>query len=389
MGAQVCTPRGTFGPCECSGALGGSEGRGGSGTGGVSQGGNSTRGGTSGTSAGGAGRGGSSGGGTSGAGSGGEAGEGPVAPDSFLTLPGKITRVVYDTERHVVHGIDPANRRLATFDLSLGTARSQDVIQIPNDLCVDAERNRLFVVNSGSTLVSEHDRDTLAFVREIDWGAPAASSSYDDTHFHIHCAKERLYLVDATSSPGLWSVEDLEGSPTAVDHSDDVSGVGDLVLAADQASFYYWQQIGWNAGNVGTTVKRWAVPGFMLIDEANLGYQDEFFRDPLDTPILLDPMRSLILAKNRVFDATNLARVIFTFTSPEDDSRDGAIENAYAIDPLRGRFATAHHVFSLDDFTSILSIERGDSGQMFFDRDGQLYVVLTNEGVLGRWQIPP
>jgi hypothetical protein len=99
--------------------------------------------------------------------------------------------------------------------------------------------------------------------------------------------------------------------------------------------------------------------------------------------------RNLVLAKNRIFDALNLERVLFTLASLDDSVFEGAAENAYAVDATRGRFATMTHVYSLDDFQSILSLAESDVNQMFFDRDGRLYLLRTTSGILARVDIDP
>jgi hypothetical protein len=245
----------------------------------------------------------------------------------------------------------------------------------------------VFVVNTGSTIVSQHALDSLDLVGQFDWGAP--TYAHNEVHFHIHCGKDRLYLVDGMWAPGLWTIEDLDGTPTTVDRTEMVAGVGDLALSDDESSLYLWYQYGWGAGLAGTSVKRFSIPDFTLLDETDEGYSDGFYRDPLDTPILLDESRGVVLAKNRLLDPLNLNRVIFTITSPRDRSTDGAEENAYAADFVRGRFATKKNVYSLDDIVSIRSISRPDASQLLFDRNGRLYFLETAQNSLDYVDLDP
>ena len=380
-GAQVCNLRGRYGSCECETparggtSSAGTSSRGGSSsaTGGVSNGGSSGQGGTSSNTGG--------KGGT--AGKGGTTGE--PEPTGSIELEGKIERLAYEAREHVMYGIDSVNRRLVRIDLVSEEVTYASVVQVPHALCVDVTRESLFVVNSGSTIVSRHALDSLDLVAQFDWGAP--TYEHDDTHFHIHCGKDRLYLVDGMRDPGLWTIEDLDGMPMAVDRTEMVSGVGDLALSNDETSLYLWYQSGWSAGLTRTEVKRFSIPDFALMDET--GVTDGFYRDPLDTPILVSESRGVVLAKNRILDPLNLERVIFTITSPRDRSIDGAEENAYAADFERGRFATKKAVYSLDAIVSILSISRPNASQLLFDRSGRLYFLETAQNRLDYVDLDP
>ncbi|HEX9619212.1 MAG TPA: hypothetical protein VF989_03690, partial [Polyangiaceae bacterium] len=242
------------------------------------------------------------------------------------------------------------------------------------------ERERLFVVNSGSTLISEYALNDLGHVRDLQWGASV--HAFSDTHFHIRCGVDRLYVVDGQWAPGLWTVENLDGSPTAVDHTEQVSGVGDFVLSADETELYYWYQYGWGAGLAGTAVYRVETGTWSLLDETLIDYQDAFYRDPLDTPILFDESSLLLLAKNRVFDAFNLTKVLFTFTSDGDDVFDGAVQNAYAADFAATVMASKTQVFSLTDYAAVEPVAASGADQLFFDKNGRLYALVVNRGAL-------
>ena len=100
---------------------------------------------------------------------------------------------------------------------------------MPNGACLDSERERLFVVNKGSNLITEYRTSDLSSVRDIAWDG--TDSGPTDTHFEIHCSPDRLYVVDGAWAPGLFTVEGLDAtSPIVNNHSEHVAGVGGLVL---------------------------------------------------------------------------------------------------------------------------------------------------------------
>jgi hypothetical protein len=298
-----------------------------------------------------------------------------LTPRQTITLEGSIFRVVYEPARNVGYGLDASYRRLAKIDLASGDAAYVDVAHEPNDACVNAERQRLFVVNKGSGLITEYDTNDLSRVRDIpwtgtDWGA-------DETHFKIYCAPERVYVVDGAWAPGLFSIEGLDDAePNVVDHSGAVAGVGGLALNAEGTALYYWYQEGWTAELTGTSVRRLETANLSEIN-ASIDAGD-FSRDPLDAPILLDEARGLVIAKNRVFDANDLRRLV--------DSIPNA-PAAYALDPTRGRVATKDYIYEVDRFDVISQTMVAGAEQVFFDASGGIWYL--SNGVLSKQVLEP
>jgi hypothetical protein len=253
---------------------------------------------------------------------------------------------------------------------------SRDVVQVPNAACVDLLRSRLFVVNKGSSYIGEYRLSDLSLVRNIPWPAPSYDTS-DVVHFHVYCGAKRLYVVDGAWAPGLWTIENLDACPTSIAHSTYVSSVGDLVLSADESQLYYWFQYGWSAGSVATSVTRVDTSDWSTRDKTNINYPGVFYRGPFDAPILWDHDRKLIFSKNRIFNAENLTNVVFSFLNPNDDIFTGAVENAYALDAARGRFATRQNIYSDDTFRSIAATSQPTANQYFFDANGALRMLMT------------
>ncbi len=172
-------------------------------------------------------------------------------PQKSIALNGKIFRVVYDAAANVAYGLDATNRRLAKIDLASSEGTYVDVVQVPNDGCLDPARGRLFVVNKGSSLVTEYDTKDLSSVRDIAW--TGTDWGPDATEFKIYCTPDRVYVVDGAWAPGLFSIDGLDGKePVVSDHSMEIAGVGGLVVNQAQTDLYYWYQYGWDAGLLNT-----------------------------------------------------------------------------------------------------------------------------------------
>jgi hypothetical protein len=304
-----------------------------------------------------------------------------------IALDGTIRQVAYEPTENVVYGIDAVNRALLKVELGTGNATYRAVTSVPNAFCVSMSRSRVFVVNGDSTTIDEFALPNLDIVRRISWPAP----SYDapgQSRFQIYCGAQRLYVVDSGWGPGLWTIEDLDGCPSAVDHSAKVSGVGALVLSADEKELYYWYQYGRVAGYAGTSVYRIDTATWGVVDQTNIGYTQAFYRDPLDTPILWDTGRKLIFAKNRVLSADSLTTVLTSFTDPSDKAIGGTYQNAYAIDPATGRIATRHNVFSEDTFASVAAVTEPTATQIFFSADGRLRMLAGAANELACQTVP-
>jgi hypothetical protein len=100
-----------------------------------------------------------------------------------------------------------------------------------------------------------------------------------------------------------------------MDRSAKVASVGGLVLAADNASFYVWEQYGWSAGYAGSSVRRFSSTSFNLLDQTTVGYQQNFLRNPLDAPVLLDTVRELIVPAPEVGSLHAIASTSSTLTT--------------------------------------------------------------------------
>ena len=300
-------------------------------------------------------------------------------PSEVIPLTGTVSRVVYDGTTNTAYGLDAINRRLSVIDMAGGTTTYVPVVQVPNAACVDDRRNRLFVVNKGSSLITEYARDTLARVRDITW----TGTDWDptETSFKIYCTPDRLYVADAAGIPGLFTIEGLDGStPVVTDHTATISGVGGLVVNAAGTDLYYWFQDGWTAGSLNTYVSRRHTADLTEVDRTGTSLAN-FTRDPVDAPLLLDETRGLLFAKNRVFDPLNLTKVIYTLPG-SFDTFSGAAENACALDSAHGLMATKNYVYALDDYSIVAPLLVPSPDQVFFGADGTLWSLSVSQSSL-------
>ncbi len=127
-----------------------------------------------------------------------------------------------------------------------------------------------------------------------------------------------------------------------------------------------------------TNVCRLSTADFSKKDEAGTDVP-LFNRDPNDAPILLDETRGLVLVKNKIFDSTNLAKVLATLPGAVG-SWGGASENVYALDAAHGLFATKSFVYELPGYSPVAELLVPAAPQAFFDRDGVLRMISLAAG---------
>ncbi len=303
-----------------------------------------------------------------------------------ISLPGPITQVAYDPAANVAYGVDPTDQTVSAIALATHAITYRTMYAVPNAICANPARSRVYVVETGSNFIDELATADLSLLRRIPWPAP----SYDppaQSRFQVYCGQDRLFVVDSSWAPALWTVDNLAECPVVVDHTAAVAGVGGLVLGADESEFYYWYQYGRAAGYAGTDVYRIDVKTWAAVDQTTISYAQGFYRDPLDTPILWDHTRNLIFAKNRVFDANNLATVDYTFANAADMSLE-SYENAYAMDAASGLLVTRHHVFSTDTFLSLGTVTDSSAVQYFVSADGVLRALTTSPNLLDCQTLP-
>jgi len=236
----------------------------------------------------------------------------------------------------------------------------------------------LFVVDKGSSFITEYKTTDLSSVRDISW----TGGDYDPTmtHFKIYCAPEQLYVVDGASQPALFTVDGLDtANPTTTSQASLVKGVGGLAVSLDATNLYYWAQSGWNGGG-STAVHRLLASDFTSEDVTS-STVTQFSSEPYDAPIFLDEARGLIFVKNKIFDADELATLVYSLPSGYDVF-NGAAENVYAYDGKHGTLATKNYIYELERYGLLETTLRADADQLFFDKHGILWFLSGARGTL-------
>jgi hypothetical protein len=289
-----------------------------------------------------------------------------IIPDRTIPLEGWCSRVVPALGSDFAYSVDWIQGGLAKIDLENGDVLRVDTTEIPSDLCVDSARERLFVVSEDAALVTEYRLADLGFERSIPLGGSSQSSSSAEPR--IYCAPDRLYVTDASIEPALFTVGDLDSTNATVLESG-VVAVGKLAFNAADTALYYWHQDS-GVGGPSTSVHRLLTANFSEVDET-APQLPNFVRDDPDVPVFLDEARSLLLVKNRVFDANDLSTIIQEL--PDEYGLVAGGVAVYAFDAESGLVASQAYVYALDGLEVVAPRLLSYSSDSFFDQRGRLW----------------
>lgn len=282
-----------------------------------------------------------------------------------INLTSPLDKIVYNADLNKGFGIDAANKKLVIIDLKAKVIeREVRLTYKPSDLVVVNDKDRIFIVNEGSSFITEMKLSDFSLVKNIPWEAPHIDRYH---HFHIKYLDNKLYIVDGSWEPGLWRI-DLT-SYKVEDLTTQVSKIGDLVFSSNGNQLFYWHQYGWDAGWAGSNIYKYAVSGsgFSLIDQTDIGYP-KMSRDPLDAPILLLENKNLIIAKKYVLNMNNLKQIYYTFS-----------EEIYAVDPQHRYVVGKENIYDLEYYDVLIATPKQNADQYYFDKDGNLHMLVNSE----------
>ena len=280
-----------------------------------------------------------------------------------IDLGVSINRIIYDTLSNKAYAIDNVHMKLMIIDLEKHILEKTILLSTkPDDLCLSEDSSKLYIVNFDGT-VSEFSTEPLSKVRDIESSLPKYDST--NSHFHIKCKSDKLYLVDGTWVPALWS---MDLNSLSMTQESNVNGIGDMVFSKKSDNFYSWCQFGWSAGWAVSYISKYAV-GSTNITSIGTSTSDypTMSRDPLDSPIMLIDEQNKLLTKNKVFDTNNFTE-LNTFA-----------EDIYAVS-LDGTFAAGKNgVYKLSDYQKAADTLKNGSDMMFFDNNRDLYYVVNEQ----------
>ncbi|NJJ41699.1 S-layer homology domain-containing protein [Paenibacillus apii] len=291
----------------------------------------------------------------------------PPVPVSGIQLDGRVVDIAYDSANQKAYAIDEAFNNLYVVDLQTQTVSNTVKLPYrPAGLTLSEDGSSLFIVNDDlNQLVTEVRLSDLKVVRHLPYTSVKDSGDFSDRH--IYHKSGLLYVVMGNWEPTLLVFN--SATFASVNYGTAVKGVGELAFSGDKSKIFYWYQYGWNAGNAGSNVFTYSVSGNSLTElgQSNLGYPD-FLRDPLDTPVLLLEGQGKLVVKNKVFDLSDVSKVIGTLPEP-----------IYAVNSTGELLVGKNGVYDSATYQKVEALSLGQATEIFFDQNGKLYYFVNGE----------
>ncbi|KAI7265885.1 hypothetical protein KC345_g8362 [Hortaea werneckii] len=285
-----------------------------------------------------------------------------------IRLGGRVADIAYDYANQRAYAIDEAFNNLYVVDLQ--KQEVADTVKLPYrpaGITISEDGSSVFIVNDDlNHLVTEVRLSDLQVVRHLTY--TSNKDSGDSAHRHIYQKSGLLYVVMGDWEPALLMFNSSTFAP--LNYGTAIRGVGDLAFSSDNSKFYYWYQMGWDAGNAGSNVFAYSVNGNSVtkLGQSSLGYPN-FGRDPLDTPVLLLEDQGKLVVKNKVFDPSDLSQVIATLPEP-----------IYAVNAAGTLLVGKYGIYDAANYQKVETLSLGAATGIFFSPDGKLYYFLN--GVL-------
>jgi alpha-tubulin suppressor-like RCC1 family protein len=248
-------------------------------------------------------------------------------------LPGRaIIKLLPDNLRPQIYALNQASGSVPGTLLALNSTNGAIINEItvntnPTDMAMTPASDALYVINAGSRTISKVDLNSFTVVSEKQISTPNTYAISNP--LHLTASESNLvYFTDGAWAPNIYAFDYNAGtnlfeySGTAyIDYENNATpnGVGGLITTRNGSTLYTWLQYGWGAGSSESVITHLMVGTNTLLP---VEYGPLQYRDPLDTPILLDASEKWIFNKVQMVSATNVSVLLNQFS-----------DNVYAITP--------------------------------------------------------
>src|SRR5438309_7162835 len=273
--------------------------------------------------------------------------------------PRSIVNLVADFKRPYVYGLNNGGTNQGTllaFDQTTGDIKSELALGTnPTDIDIDGTGDALYAINTGDSTLTKVDLNTFLVVGTKNF----VPISEVQGPYRLKAGRANLvYYIDARSAPTVHAFEFVSGSEIA-SFDLDGKGIGDIAVTKDGNTMFGWRQFGWGAGSENSWVVKLDLRtnSFKVLDSS-----PGFWRDPIDTPMLLTANEDKVFTKPYAYAATNLSQPVISFP-----------DNIYAISK-NGELAfspsavfnanTAANVSTLPFSTTVMTLS-GDQKSIF------------------------
>jgi hypothetical protein len=233
-------------------------------------------------------------------------------------LPGRaIVKLTPDYLRPVVYALNAPNATNAGTVLALNATNGAVVNEItvginPTDMAVTPAGDFLYVIHAGSRTISKVDLTSFTVQSSQPISTPSTYSLSNPLYL-VANNSGTIYFTDGAWGPEIYSFDYASGNQTLILNTggNQSAGAGGLVLSKTASTLYIWQQYGWSAGSINSSIVSFSISNNILTTLTSGPNQN---RDPLNTPIFLDAVERWVFNKVQKVAATNTAVLLTQFT---------------------------------------------------------------------------
>jgi len=294
-------------------------------------------------------------------------------------LPGRtLVKLTPDYLRPVVYALNAPGSSSAGTLLALNATNGTVVNEItvgvnPTDMAVTPAGDSLYVINTGSRTISKVDLTSFTVQSSQPITTPSTYSLSNPLYLTANNSGT-VYFTDGAWGPEIYQFDYTNDIETMVLNTggNQSSGAGGLVLSRDGSSLFIWQQYGWSAGSINSSIVSFSVaPGSLT----TLTTGPNQSRDPLNTPIMLDGAQRWVFNKVQKVAATNTAVLLTQFT---DNIYAISLDGSVAFGPTEVFNAQTGITITNFPFSATVQTLSGDQTRLFRYNPTTASVVIYN-----------
>ncbi len=282
------------------------------------------------------------------------------------SLPGRvIVKLAPDYLRPLVYALNSPNSTNAGTLLALNATNGLVVNEIgvglnPTDMAVTPAGDFLYVINTGSRTISKVNLTSFTVQSSQPISTPSTYSLSNPLYL-VANNSGTIYFTDGAWGPEIYSFDYASGTETMILNTggNQSAGAGGLVLSKNTNTLYIWQQYGWSAGSLNSSIVSYSIVSNVLTTLTTGPNQS---RDPQNTPIFLDAAERWVFNKVQKVSATNTAVLLTSFT---DNIYGISLDGSVAFGPTEVFNAqTGISITNLPFSTTVQSLS-GDQKKLF------------------------
>jgi hypothetical protein len=186
-------------------------------------------------------------------------------------LPGRVlVKLTPDYLRPVVYALNVASGTNAGTLLALNATNRAVINEIsvglnPTDMAVTPAGDSLYVINAGSRTISKVDLNSFTVQSSQPISTPNTYNPANPLYL-VANNSGTIYFTDGAWGPEIYSFVYATGSATLIldTGGNEYAGAGGLVLSRDGSTLYIWQQYGWSAGSINSSIVSYSIGAWGL-----------------------------------------------------------------------------------------------------------------------------